>query len=119
MEYIKSQSGFCDGVKLQRKPTEEEALYCLGGILGFNLDEISDEFVEMGEDACSNEEEKSEYSEFKERIIETFCDFIEGNCDWYGLCTAVYDGNDYGDNDEFMFGVFVELTKYLEEKGII
>lgn len=108
MELIMQKNGFCQGIKLKRKPTWQETIYCLTEILGFNLDYL--------EDLSSNDFYIDELNNTKDEIHKAFNDFITGDCDWYGLCQGIYCEED---NDDFTLGIFVKLIQYLEEKEII
>lgn len=108
MELIMQKNGFCKGIKIKRKPTWEETIYCLTEILGFNLDYL--------EDLSSDDIYFEEFNERKDEIHETFINFITGDCDWYGLCQDIFCEED---NDDFTLGIFVKLIQYLEEKEIV
>ena len=108
MELIMQKNGFCKGIKIKRKPTWEETIYCLTEILGFNLDYL--------EDLSSEDIYLEELNERKDEIHETFINFITGDCDWYGLCQDIFCEED---NDDFTLGIFVKLIQYLEEKEIV
>lgn len=108
MELIMQKNGFCQGIKLKRKPTWQETIYCLTEILGFNLDYL--------EDLPSNDFYIDELNNTKDEIHKAFNDFITGDCDWYGLCQGIYCEED---NDDFTLGIFVKLIQYLEENEII
>lgn len=108
MELIMQKNGFCKGIKIKRKPTWEETIYCLTEILGFNLDYL--------EDLSSEDIYLEEFNERKDEIHETFINFITGDCDWYGLCQDIFCEED---NDDFTLGIFVKLIQYLEEKEIV
>ena len=103
-----AKKGFCQRIKIKRKPTWEETIYCLTEILGFNLDYL--------EDLSSDDIYLEEFNERKDEIHETFINFITGDCDWYGLCQNIFCEED---NDDFTLGIFVKLIQYFEEKEII
>lgn len=108
MELIMQKNGFCKGIKIKKKPTWEETIYCLTEILGFNLDYL--------EDLSSEDIYLEEFNERKDEIHETFINFITGDCDWYSLCQDIFCEED---NDDFTLGIFVKLIQYLEEKEIV
>ena len=69
MELIMQKNGFCQGIKLKRKPTWQETIYCLTEILGFNLDYL--------EDLPSNDFYIDELNNTKDEIHKAFNDFID------------------------------------------
>ena len=101
MKLIMQKNGFCQGVELKRKPTKEEAIYCLTEILSFNLDDAFEDI--------------DDWDEEMEEIYKVFIDFIKGECDWHYLCDAVY----CYDYDDVTIGIFAHLLQYLEEHGVI
>ena len=105
MKLIMRHNGFCKGVELKREPTEEEILYCLNKILGFDVDWALSEF-----------DDEEELEQEKDDIRETFIKFIKGDCVWYTLCDVLYN---YDDTDYYTIGNFAHLLTWLEEKEII
>ena len=119
MELIMRKNGFCKGVELKRKPTEEEMIYCLNEILGFDYGFIMEDLnLELESAECEEEAEsiKEEIEREKKDIHKAFVGFIKGDVDWYGLCDAMYV---YDDVENFYLGNFAHMLAYLEEKGII
>lgn len=98
------ENGFCEGVELKRKPTEEEVFYCLSEILGFDT-----EFA-------LSELDESELKEVKDDICEVFIKFLKGKAEWWMLCETLCS---YEDREEFTIGIFAHLLTWAEEKGII
>ena len=114
MQLIMQDNGFCQGIKVKNVPTWEETIYCLTEILGFNLDYLEyeyDDYLEYEYDDCIDE-----LNERKKEIQDTFIAFIQGDCDWYGLCNNIYCEED---NDDFTIGIFAKLIEYIEEKQIV
>ena len=104
MKLVMRENGFCKGVKLKRKPTEEEVFYCLSEILGFDT-----EFA-------LSELDESEFKEVKDDICEGFIKFLKGKSEWWELCETLCS---YEDREEFTIGIFAHLLTWLEDKGII
>ena len=105
MKLIMRDNGFCKGVELKREPTEEEIVYCLNEILGFDVEFTLDEYVD-----------EDELEQEKQDICDTFVKFIKGDCEWHCLCDVLYD---FDDIDDFTIGNFAHLLTWLEEKEII
>ena len=104
MKLSMKDNGFCEGVELKREPTEEEALYCLSEILGFDT-----EFA-------LSELDETEAKEAKEDIRKVFIKFLKGKAEWWMLCEELCS---YEDREEFTIGIFAHLLTWAEEKGII
>lgn len=104
MKLVMRENGFCEGVELKREPTEEEALYCLSEILGFDT-----EFA-------LSELDETDTKETKKEIREGFIKFLKGKFEWWELCETLCS---YEDREEFTIGIFAHLLTWAEEKGII
>jgi len=104
MKLVIRENGFCEGVELKREPTEEEVLYCLSEILGFDTD-----FALEGLD-------ETELKGTKKEIRKVFIKFIKGKAEWWVLCEELCS---YEDREEFTIGIFAHLLTWLEDKGII
>lgn len=118
MELVMRKNGFCKGMELKREPTEDEVVYCLTDILGFDYGNvISDLNVDLknAEDEEEAEIIKEEIEREKKNVRKAFIGFIKGDCDWEGLSDALYSWGEYN----FTIGIFAHLITYLKEKEII
>lgn len=113
MKLIMQENGFCKGIKIKRYPTWDETIYCLEEILGFNIDYQFDTKWMSPDEADDYAEE---FNERKEEAHQAFINFIMGDCDWYGLCNAIYCEEN---NDAVTLGIFAKLIEYLNEKEIV
>ena len=105
MKLIMQDNGFCNGVELKRNPTEEEIMFCLHDILGFDT-----------EFALSENDTNDGFAEEKEHMCNVFIKFIKGEIEWWALCEAVCC---YEAMEEFTIGIFAHLLTWLKEKEII
>ena len=90
---------------LKRKATQEEALYILKEILGFNLDLVFGDYSIDEEDTVQT---------LKEEFTEALNDFLNGDDDYESLSQRCEC-----DDGEFPnFACFLWLVSYCQQKGI-
>jgi len=89
---------------LKRKATQEEALYILEEILGFNLKLVFEDYAD----------DKDEIKNLKEEFTEAVNDFLNGKDDYESLSQrCVCDDGEFPN-----FACFLSLVSYCQQKGI-